>query len=64
MDGRLRLGLNLTGSNVKNDYIPYANSGGFLGGLFLNTIQFNRRSRSPSLIPPREESRDTMNLRA
>jgi TonB-linked SusC/RagA family outer membrane protein len=41
MDGRLRLGLNLTGSNVQNDYIPYENSGGFLGGLFLNTIQFN-----------------------
>jgi TonB-dependent starch-binding outer membrane protein SusC len=41
MDGRLRIGLNLTGSNVKNDYIPYENSGGFLGGLFLNTIQFN-----------------------
>jgi TonB-linked SusC/RagA family outer membrane protein len=41
MDGRLRVGLNLTGSNVKNDYIPYENSGGFLGGLFINTIQFN-----------------------
>jgi TonB-linked SusC/RagA family outer membrane protein len=41
MDGRLRLGLNLTGSNVKNDYLPYENSGGFLGGLFINTIQFN-----------------------
>jgi TonB-linked SusC/RagA family outer membrane protein len=41
IDGRLRLGLNLTGSNVQNDYIPYENSGGFLGGLFINTIQFN-----------------------
>jgi iron complex outermembrane receptor protein len=41
LDGRLRLGLNLTGSNVQNDYIPYENSGGFLGGLFINTIQFN-----------------------
>jgi iron complex outermembrane receptor protein len=41
IDGRLRLGLNLTGSNVKNDYIPYENAGGFLGGLFINTIQFN-----------------------
>src|SRR3954470_8135679 len=40
LDGRLRLGLNLTGSNVENDYIPYENSGGFLGGLFINTIQF------------------------
>jgi TonB-dependent starch-binding outer membrane protein SusC len=41
IDGRLRLGLNLTGSNVRNDYVPYENSGGFLGGLFLNSIQFN-----------------------
>ncbi|MGH9419346.1 MAG: TonB-dependent receptor plug domain-containing protein, partial [Thermoanaerobaculia bacterium] len=41
LDGRLRLGLNLTGSNVQNDYIPYENGGGFLGGLFINTIQFN-----------------------
>ena len=41
MDGRLRLGLNLTGSNVKNDYLPFENGGGFLGGLFLNVVQFN-----------------------
>lgn len=41
MDGRLRLGLNLTGSNVKNDYIPYENDGGFEGGVFVNMVQFN-----------------------
>jgi TonB-linked SusC/RagA family outer membrane protein len=41
MDGRLRLGLNLTGSNIKNDYIPYENSGGFEGGVFMNMVQFN-----------------------
>ncbi|MFL5599955.1 MAG: SusC/RagA family TonB-linked outer membrane protein [Gemmatimonadaceae bacterium] len=41
MDGRLRLALNLTGSNIKNDYIPYENAGGFEGGTFINMIQFN-----------------------
>jgi TonB-linked SusC/RagA family outer membrane protein len=41
LDGRLRLGLNLTGSNVQNDYIPFENSGGFTGGVFVNMVQFN-----------------------
>ena len=41
IDGRLRLGLNLTGSNVNNDYIPFENDGGFEGGVFLNMVQFN-----------------------
>ena len=41
MDGRLRLGLNLTGSNIQNDYIPYENDGGFEGGVFINMVQFN-----------------------
>ncbi|MFL5489483.1 MAG: SusC/RagA family TonB-linked outer membrane protein, partial [Gemmatimonadaceae bacterium] len=41
MDGRLRIGANLTGSNIKNDYIPYENSGGFEGGVFMNMVQFN-----------------------
>jgi iron complex outermembrane receptor protein len=41
IDGRLRLGMNLTGSNVKNDYIPYENDGGFEGGVFINMVQFN-----------------------
>ena len=39
--GRLRLGLNMTGSQVKNDYIPFENDGGFEGGTFLNMVQFN-----------------------
>jgi len=57
--------LNLTGSNVKNDYIPYENSGGFLGGLFLNTIQFNPTKPITVIeYPPREESRDYMKPRA
>lgn len=41
IDGRLRIGLNMTGSQVKNDYIPFENDGGFEGGVFLNMVQFN-----------------------
>lgn len=41
IDGRLRLGLNLTGSHVKNDYLPFDNTGGFEGGVFINAIVFN-----------------------
>jgi len=41
LDGRLRLGANLTGSNVNNEYIPYENDGGFEGTTFLNMVQFN-----------------------
>src|SRR5688572_1747669 len=32
LDNRLRLGLNLTGSHVMNDYLPFENTGGFEGG--------------------------------
>ena len=41
LDGRLRLALNLTGSNINNDYIPYENDGGFEGGVFVNMVQYN-----------------------
>ena len=41
LNGRLRLGANLTASNINNDYIPYENDGGFEGGVLLNMIQFN-----------------------
>ena len=41
INGRLRIGLNMTGSQVKNDYIPFENDGGFEGGTFLNMVQFN-----------------------
>ena len=41
MNGRLRLGTNLTASNINNDYIPYENAGGFEGGVFVNMVQFN-----------------------
>ncbi len=41
LDGRLRVGLNLTGSHVINDYLPYENTGGFQGGVFINMVYFN-----------------------
>ncbi len=41
IDNKLRLGLNLTGSQVVNDYLPFENTGGFEGGVFLNAITFN-----------------------
>jgi len=41
IDGRLRLGLNLTGSHVKNDYLPWDENSGFEGGVFVNMVNFN-----------------------
>ncbi len=41
VDGRLRLGLNLTGSQVADDYVPYENTGGFEGGVLFNSINYN-----------------------
>lgn len=41
IDGRLRLGLNLTGAHVINKYLPYDNTGGFEGGVFINMVNFN-----------------------
>jgi TonB-linked SusC/RagA family outer membrane protein len=41
VDGKLRLGVNLTGSQVNNDYVPYENTGGFEGGVLFNSINFN-----------------------
>ena len=41
LGNRLRLGLNVTGSQIKNDYLPYENSGGFEGGVFINMVNFN-----------------------
>ena len=41
MDGKLRLGLNMTASRVDNDYLAFENSGGFEGGVFMNAVQFN-----------------------
>jgi len=41
MDGKLRLALNLTGSHVNNDYLPFNEQGGFEGGVFVNMAIFN-----------------------
>jgi len=41
MDGKLRLALNLTGSHVNNDYLPFNENGGFEGGVFVNMAIFN-----------------------
>ncbi|MGH7663813.1 MAG: SusC/RagA family TonB-linked outer membrane protein [Gemmatimonadaceae bacterium] len=41
LGNRLRLGLNLTASHLKNDYLAYETSGGFEGGVFQNVAIFN-----------------------
>ncbi|MDP9205881.1 MAG: SusC/RagA family TonB-linked outer membrane protein [Gemmatimonadota bacterium] len=41
IDGRLRMALNLTGSHIINDYLPYEENGGFEGGVFINMVNFN-----------------------
>ncbi len=41
LDGRLRMALNLTGSQVHNDYLPFDNTGGFEGGVFINAVTYN-----------------------
>lgn len=38
---KVNLGLNLTASQVRNRYLPYENTGGFDGGVFLNEVTFN-----------------------
>jgi len=41
LDGRLRLGLNVTTSRVNNRYITFEQTGGFEGGVFQNVAIFN-----------------------
>ncbi len=41
LDDRLQLRLNLTASHMRNDYLPFENTGGFEGGVFQNMVQFN-----------------------
>ena len=41
LDGRLRLGLNLNATQVKNDYVAYENTGGFTGTVFTNMLIMN-----------------------
>ena len=40
-EGRLRLGLNLNATQVKNDYVAYENTGGFTGTAFTNMLIMN-----------------------
>src|SRR3989442_13821277 len=40
-DNRLRLGLNVTTSHTKNDYITFESTAGFEGGVFQNVTIFN-----------------------
>lgn len=41
LDGKLRMGLNLTGSHIINTFLPYENTGGFQGGVFINMVYYN-----------------------
>lgn len=41
LDGRLRVGVNVTTSRVNNTYLTYENNGGFEGGVFENVATFN-----------------------
>jgi len=41
IDGKLRLNLNLTGSHVINDYLPFNENTGFEGGVFINMVNYN-----------------------
>lgn len=41
LDGKLRMGLNLTGSHIVNNFLPYENTGGFQGGVFINMVYYN-----------------------
>jgi TonB-dependent starch-binding outer membrane protein SusC len=41
LEDKLRLTLNVTGSHIENDYIPYEIGGGFEGGVFQNVAVFD-----------------------
>ncbi|MEO1479862.1 MAG: SusC/RagA family TonB-linked outer membrane protein, partial [Bacteroidota bacterium] len=41
LDGRVRLGLNLTTALTEDDYVFYEGTGGFEGGLLTNVFDFN-----------------------
>jgi TonB-dependent starch-binding outer membrane protein SusC len=41
LNGKLRIGLNLSSSRIENDYLPFENTGGFEGGVFQNVAVFN-----------------------
>ena len=41
LNGKLRIGLNLSSSRIENNYLPFENTGGFEGGVFQNVAVFN-----------------------
>ena len=41
IDGKLRMAVNLTGSHINNDYLPFNENTGFEGGVFINMVNFN-----------------------
>ena len=41
LDDRLTLNLNMTASQVRDQYVLAENRGGFAGGVFINALQFN-----------------------
>jgi TonB-dependent starch-binding outer membrane protein SusC len=41
LNGKLRIGLNVSSSKVENDYLPFENTGGFEGGVFANQALYN-----------------------
>ncbi len=41
LNGKLRVGLNLSSSRLENDYLPFENTGGFEGGVFVNQAVYN-----------------------
>lgn len=41
LNNRLRLGLNVSTSQAKNDYLAFENEGGFEGGVIMNEVIFN-----------------------
>lgn len=49
LNDKLRLGLNLTSSHINNDYLPFENTGGFEGGVFVNMVNFN--PTQPVMVP-------------
>jgi len=41
LNGRLRIGVNVTTSRVNDTYLTYENQGGFQGGVFQNVVVYN-----------------------
>ncbi len=41
LDDRLQVRLNLTASHIRNDFLPFEDTGGFEGGVFQNMVTFN-----------------------